>query len=89
MTPHRLKHGCLVRRGDAVDRYYPKGNNLYRVAYRYWRARSGGAGRYGTNCTKYWKAPQATVQIVVTPTKMKMSCDNRPTKVCWAYKRVR
>lgn len=88
MTPHKLRHGCLVRRGDAVDRYYPKGNNLYRVAYRYWHVRSGGPGRSGTNCTKYWKAPQATVKIIVTSTKMTVSCDNKPNKACYAYRRV-
>jgi hypothetical protein len=88
MTPHKLRHGCLVRRGDAVDRYYPLGNNLYKVAYRYWHVRAGGAGRSGTNCTKYWKAPEATVKIVVTTTKMVLSCDNKPTKACYSYKRV-
>ena len=88
MTAHKLKHGCLVRRGAAVDRYYAKGNNLYRVAYRYWRARRGGPGRHGTNCTKYWKAPAATVKIVVTSTQMTLSCDNRVNKVCYVYKRV-
>jgi von Willebrand factor type A domain len=88
MTPHKLKHGCLVRRGDAVDRYYPKGNNLYRVAYRYWHVRAGGAGRYGTNCRKYWRAPEATVRIVVTSTQMTLSCDNKPNKACYTYRRV-
>jgi len=88
MTAHKLRHGCLVRRGDAVDRYYTKGNNLYRVAYRYWHARRGGAGRSGTNCTKYWKAPAATVKIVVTSTQMTLSCDNRTTKACYVYRRV-
>jgi len=88
VTAHKLKHGCLVRRGDAVDRYYTKGNGLYRVAYRYWHARSGGPGRSGTNCTKYWKRPAATVKIVVTPTRMTLSCDNRTTKACYFYKRV-
>lgn len=88
MTPIKLRHGCLVRRGDAISRYYPKGNNLYRVAYRYWHARAGGAGRYGTNCTKYWRAPEATVRLVVTSTQMTRSCDNKPNKACWMYKRV-
>lgn len=88
MTAHKLRHGCLVRRGDAVDRYYAKGNGIYRVAYRYWRARSGGPGRSGTNCTKYWKAPKAKVKIVVTPTRMTLSCDNKVTKACYLYKRV-
>jgi|GEM_PF-2206907 len=89
VTAHKLRHGCLVRRGDAVDRYYAKGNGIYRVAYRYWHARSGGPGRSGTNCTKYWKAPRAKVKITVTPTRMTLSCDNKVTKACYVYRRVR
>ncbi len=85
MTPHKLRNGCLVRRGDAVDRYYPKGNDLYRVAYRYWHRRSGLSGKY---CTKYWKAPKATVKITVTSTTMTVSCDNKPRKACYSYKRI-
>ena len=88
MTPHKLKHGCLVRRGDAVDRYFTKGNNRYRVAYRFWRAKSGGPGRSGKNCTKRWKAPQATVKLLVASRTMKLSCDNRVNKVCYVYRRV-
>jgi hypothetical protein len=89
MTPHKLKHGCLVRRGEAVDRYYPKGtNNLYRVAYRYWHVLPGGPGKAGTHCSKYWRAPQATVRLVVTTTRMKLSCDNKPGKVCYSYRKV-
>ena len=89
MTPHKLRHGCLVKRGDAVDRYYPLGNNIYRVAYRYWSARSGGAGRSGLHCRKFWKAPSAKVKIVVTSTQMTLSCDNKVNKACYSYKRVK
>jgi len=88
MSAHKLRHGCLVRAGAAVDRYYPKGSNLYRVAYRYWRARSGGPGRRGLNCTTRWHATEATVKIVVTSTTMTVSCDNRIGKVCYRYTRV-
>ncbi|MGZ4384833.1 MAG: hypothetical protein ACXVY3_09555 [Gaiellaceae bacterium] len=88
MTPHKLKHGCLVRSGDAVDRFYPSGNNLYRVAYRYWHAGPGGSGKAGTNCTTRWKTPEATVKLIVTSTRMTLSCDNKPSKVCYAYRRV-
>jgi hypothetical protein len=89
MTAHKLKHGCLVRKGDAVDRYYPKSGNIYRVAYRYWSAKRGGPGSSGKNCRKYWKAPKAKVRIVVTPTTMTLSCDNKVNKVCYVYKRVK
>jgi hypothetical protein len=89
MTPHKLRHGCLVKRGDAVDRYYPLGNNIYRVAYRYWSARSGGAGRSGLHCRKFWKAPRARVKIAVTSTQMVLSCDNKVNKPCYSYKRVK
>lgn len=85
---HKLRHGCLVRRGSAVDRYYPKSGNIYRVAYRYWSAKRGGPGRSGLNCRTYWKKPRARVRIIVTPTKMTLSCDNRVNKVCYVYKRV-
>jgi len=89
MTPHKLGNGCLVRSGDAVGRYYPRANNLYRVAYRYWHARRGGAGRAGRNCTKYWKPTEATVKIIVTSTRMTFSCNNKPNgRVCYAYRRV-
>ena len=88
MTPHKTKHGCLVRKGDAVDRYYLKSGNIYRVAYRYWHVRRGGAGAAGTNCSKYWKAPEARVRIVVSSTQMKLSCDNKVNKACYSYKRV-
>ena len=89
MTPHKLRHGCLVKRGDAVDRYYSLGNNIFRVAYRYWSARSGGAGRSGLHCRKFWKAPSAKVKIVVTSTQMTLSCDNKVNKACYSYKRVK
>jgi Mg-chelatase subunit ChlD len=88
MTPHKLGNGCLVRRGDAVDRYKSSGNNLYRVAYRYWHRRSGGAGKAGKNCTKRWRAPEATVKIIATSTQMTVSCNNKPGKVCYSYRRV-
>jgi hypothetical protein len=88
LKTHKLRHGCLVRKGAAVDRYYPKGGNIYRVAYRYWSAKAGGPGRSGRNCRTYWKAPRARVRIIVTPTKMTLSCDNRVNRVCYVYKRV-
>ncbi|MHB8059878.1 MAG: hypothetical protein ACYDHO_03480, partial [Gaiellaceae bacterium] len=88
MTAHKLRHGCLVRRGDAIDRYRPKGGTIYSVAYRYWSAKRGGPGRSGLNCRKYWKAPKARVRIVVTPTQMTLSCDNKVNKACYVYKRV-
>jgi hypothetical protein len=88
MTPHKLGNGCLVRSKDSVEHYYPKGNNLYRVAYRYWYSRRGGPGKAGKNCTKRWKATEATVRIIVTPTRMTVSCDNKLGKICVAYKRV-
>lgn len=88
MKTHKLRHGCLVRRGSAIDRYYPKSGNIYRVAYRYWSAKRGGPGRSGLNCRTYWKKPRARVRIVVTPTKMTLSCDNRVNKACYVYKRV-
>jgi hypothetical protein len=89
MTPHKLGNGCLVRSGDPVDHYYPRGNNLYRVAYRYWHSRAEGAGKAGKNCTKRWRATEATVKIIVTSTRMTFSCNNKPAgKVCYAYRRV-
>ena len=90
MTPHKLQHGCLVKKGDPVDRYYTSGTSgsLYKVAYRYWKTKSGGAGASGTNCTTHWEAPSASVKIVATATQMKMSCDNKTAKVCYVYKRV-
>jgi hypothetical protein len=85
MTPYKLPHGCLVRKGDAVDRYFRKSKNLYRVAYHYWYRGRGGPGKAGKNCTKRWKAPEATVKIIVTSTRMTVSCDNKPGKVCNRY----
>ncbi len=88
MTPHKLKRGCLVRAGDAVDRYYPQSGGLYRVAYRYWKARVGGPGANGLHCTSRWDPPEATVRIVVTATRMSLSCDDEPNHVCYRYTRV-
>jgi hypothetical protein len=88
LTPHKLRNRCLIRSGDSVDRYYPKGSNLYRVAYRYWYPGRGGPGKSGKNCTKRWKATEATVRIIVTPTRMTLSCDNKLSKVCVVFKRV-
>jgi hypothetical protein len=88
VTPHKLGNGCLVRRNDSVEHYYTKSNNLFRVAYRYWYPGRGGPGKSGKNCTKRWKATEATVKIIVAPTKMTVSCDNKLGKTCAAYKRV-
>jgi hypothetical protein len=43
---------------------------------------AGGAGPSGTNCTNYWKAPEATVRIVVSRDQMTLSCGSKPQKVC-------
>ena len=88
LTPHKLANGCLVRSGDSVDRYFPESSNLYRVAYRYWYRGRGGPGKAGKNCTKRWKATEATVKILVTSTRMTVSCDNKLGKVCVVYRRV-
>lgn len=85
MTPHKLRNGCVVKRGEAVDRYYSKGNNLYKVAYRYWHRR---AGLSGLRCTKYFKAPKAKVRILVAATSMTVSCDSKLNKVCYRYRRI-
>lgn len=72
----------MVRSGVAIDRFYPSGNSLYRAAYLYWQPGAGGAGPSGTNCTNYWKAPEATVRIVVSRDQMTLSCGSKPQKVC-------
>ena len=82
---HKLRNGCIVRRGDGVERYAAKGNNLYRVTYRYWHRRAGLSGK---KCTKYWKSTRIKVKVLATSTKMTVSCNNKPGKVCFRYKRV-
>lgn len=88
MTAHRLRNRCLVRRGDGVVRYRAKGNNVYKLTYRYWHARSGGAGPRGLNCTKYWRAANARVRVLPAAATMTVSCENKLNKVCYRYKRI-
>jgi hypothetical protein len=88
MTAHRLKNHCLVHRGDGVVRYRAKGNNVYKLTYRYWHARRGGAGSRGLNCTKYWRASTAKVRVLAAAATMTVSCENRLNKVCYTYKRI-
>lgn len=89
MTPHKIhSNGCLIGKGEAVEHYYPKGNNIYRVAYQYWYPNKGGAGKAGLRCTKHWKNTEAKVRIIVSSTKMTVSCDNKIGKVCTKFRRV-